>query len=204
MTRNKDDFRASGEILNGYYIEYNIDSHTKFGILKKLLTLFELEDELTIKYKNDDENHLTRFSVRKKYWQQLLPLINGTELFSNVSASKDHWLSSGAGISGLGYVFVVTQSYARVELTIGSSSKDRNKRYFNKLIADKKDIEQRFGKALEWEELAEYKMSRIKSQINNVSLFNPDDWDEMNKFLITTLPKFERAIKPSIQRLKTN
>lgn len=54
ITRNKDDFRSTGEILNGYFVEYNIDSQTKFNILKKLLTLFELEDELIIKYRDDN------------------------------------------------------------------------------------------------------------------------------------------------------
>jgi uncharacterized protein with ParB-like and HNH nuclease domain len=50
ITRNPEDFRANGEISNGYYIEYNIDSKSKFYILKNLLRLFGLEDELVIKY----------------------------------------------------------------------------------------------------------------------------------------------------------
>jgi hypothetical protein len=47
------------------------------SILKKLLTVFELEDELLIKYSSNGESKTepNRFSVRKKYWQQLLPLI---------------------------------------------------------------------------------------------------------------------------------
>jgi hypothetical protein len=52
ITKNEDDFRMSGEVMNGYFIEYNIDSRSKFFILKRLLTLFELEDELILKYKS--------------------------------------------------------------------------------------------------------------------------------------------------------
>jgi uncharacterized protein with ParB-like and HNH nuclease domain len=200
ISRNKDDFRMSGEILNGYFIEYNIDSRTKFNILKRLLTLFELEDELIVKYRSE-ETEPSRFSIRKKYWQQLLPLVENTNLFSRVNATKDHWLSSGAGISGLSYTLLVTGSYARIELTISSSNKERNKTYFNQLLQNKNTIEERFGEQLEWEELSEHKMSRIKYEMQNVSLFDSSNWDEMNTFLVTNLPKFEAAFKASISRL---
>jgi hypothetical protein len=83
-------------------IESNIDSNSKFTILKKLLSLFEMEDELLIKYSSNGENTSLNLIdlVRKKYWQQLLPLLNHTNLFDNVNPSKDHWLSTGAGIGG--------------------------------------------------------------------------------------------------------
>ncbi len=50
ITNNSKDFRAPHEIVNGYYIESNIDSNSKFKIMKKLLVSFQLEDELSIKY----------------------------------------------------------------------------------------------------------------------------------------------------------
>ena len=50
ITRETKDFRAAQEVVNGWYIESNIDSNSKFAILKKILVLFELEDELLIKY----------------------------------------------------------------------------------------------------------------------------------------------------------
>ena len=48
ITRNMSDFRTAKEVENGWYIETNTDSHSKFIILKKLLVLFELEDELLL------------------------------------------------------------------------------------------------------------------------------------------------------------
>jgi hypothetical protein len=109
VTKNQSDFRAAQELINGYFLESNIDSNSKFSTLKKLLTLYELEDELLIKYAdNENSESPNRFNVRKEYWKQLLPLIKNTELFSNVNPSKDHWLSAGAGLSGLAYSFVIT------------------------------------------------------------------------------------------------
>ena len=203
ITRNASDFRAPQELQSGYFIESNIDSNSKFSTLKKLLPLFELEDELLIKYADTDSGILpNRFGVRKEYWKQLLPLIVDTELFSNVNPTKDHWLSSGAGISGLAYTFVITGKYVRIELGITSSSKEQNKNYFKKLLSNKTNIENRFGDKLEWEELANYKMSRIKYELTGVNLFDKADWDKMNLFLIENLPKFERALQPVIKKLK--
>lgn len=54
VSRNVEEFRSAQELINGYYIEMNIDSNSKFTILKKLLTIYNLEDELTIKYEQTD------------------------------------------------------------------------------------------------------------------------------------------------------
>lgn len=204
ITRNSTDFRTPQQINNGWFVETNMDSNTKFASLKRLLTLFEMEDELFVKYSSDTESgiELNRHIVRKRYWQQLLPLITNTTLFENVNASKDHWLSTGAGIGGVSYSFVITKSYVRIELTILTSSKETNKMYFKKLVKNKEVIEQSFGSSLEWEELPENKMSRIKIEQQGVNLFNESDWAVMNTFLISNLPKFENALSPFIKNLR--
>ncbi|MBC7391403.1 MAG: DUF4268 domain-containing protein, partial [Opitutaceae bacterium] len=204
ITRNASDFRASQEVVNGWYIESNIDSNSKFSILKKLLSLFELEDELSIKYLSNTENEVepNRFGIRKKYWQQLLPLLSSTNLFTNVNPSKDHWLGTGAGIGGVSYTLIITKSHVRIELTISTSSKEKNKLYFKRLLKNKEAIEQTFGQSLVWEELPENKMSRIKIEQQGVNLFNETDWTSMNEFMILNLPKFENAIQPFIKNLK--
>ena len=203
ITRNTDDFRTPQELDNGYFIESNLDSNSKFSSLKKLLNLFELEDELVIKYEDkESKDSQNRFAVRREFWKQLLPQIKETELFDKVNPTKDHWLSAGAGISGLRYSFVITSKYARIELGITSSSKEKNKKYFKKLFNQKDSIENDFGKPLEWEELAEHKMSRIKYELTGVNLFDKADWDKMSQFLIEYLPKFESALQPAIKKLK--
>ena len=76
ITRNSSDFRAAQSLENGYFIESNIDSPSKFSMLKRLLILFEMEDELIIKYDDGDGNAPNRFVVRKKFWSYLLPQLN--------------------------------------------------------------------------------------------------------------------------------
>lgn len=204
ITRTQSDFRAGQEVVNGWFIESNIDSNSKFSTLKKLLALFEMEDELIIKYASniDTTSDNSRFGIRKKYWQQLLPLIKTTNLFSNISPSKDHWINAGAGISGLAYYFVITKSHIRIELGFVHSSKEKNKLHFNKLIKHKAEIENLFGKQLNWEELPDNKMSRIKYELFDVSIYNEAEWNKMNDFFSNNIANFEMAFKPFIKELK--
>ena len=202
ITHNESDFRAPQPLKSSYFIESNIDSSSKFSTLKKLLTLFELEDDLLIKYTDSESESLQNGPyLRREFWKQLLPLVQNTSLFENVSAGKDHWINCGSGVSGLVYSLVVTQKYARMEFAFSTSSKEVNKKYFNRLLAYKETIEEVFGHPLEWDELAEYKMSRIRYQLNNVSLFDKNDWEKMTTFLVTHLPQFEKALKPFVMKL---
>jgi uncharacterized protein with ParB-like and HNH nuclease domain len=203
ITRNMSDFRTPYEVVNGWYIETNIDSNTKFNLIKRLLTLFEMEDELIIKYSSDSDQSAkaNRFTIRKKYWQQLLPLLNNTQLFKNVNPPKDQWLSTGAGISGVSYTLVITKSNVRIELSL-LGLKEQNKSYFKKLFKNREEIENRFENVMEWEELPDNKMSRVKFENNEVSLFNEADWEKINDFFTTNLPKFEYAFSSFIKDLK--
>lgn len=163
-----------------------------------------MEEDLIIKYTDSETKSYkaNRHIVRHQYWHQILQKLVDIDLFNNVNPSKDHWLSTGAGTAGVSYTMVITRSLARIELTISSSSKEQNKRYYNKLWNKKTEIENLYGKELEWEELPDNKMSRIKTEINNVNLFNENDWEEMNQFFIDNLPKFENAFSPFIKNLK--
>lgn len=204
ISRNSADFRDAKELENGWYFESNIDSNSKFNILKKLLTFFELEEELIIKYQTGPVNsgEPSKFNIRKKYWHQLLPLLQEIKLFENINAAKDQWLSSGAGVSGLQYTLTNTKSCARIELGIITSSKDMNKAYFRRLFSRKELIETSLGKALGWQELPDNKMSRIKIELNNVDFFNEGEWDLRNSFFLEMLPKFKMAFDPFIKELK--
>ena len=203
ITRKPSGLRTPLEIANGWYIESNVDSNSKFNTLKRLLSLFGLEDELFIKYGEvkDVGSEPNRFNVRRRFWKQLLPTISGTGLFSKVSPSRDHWLNTGAGVSGVSFTLVVTRSYVRIELTILTSSQEVNKRFFKKLLIHKDQIEESFGSPLIWEELPNNKMSRIKYEMQGVSVFDESDWEGMNIFIVENLPKFEKAFRTHIENL---
>ena len=203
ITRNAADFRAPQEVANGWFMESNIDSSSKFATLKRLLTLYEIEDELSIKFSSTTElaGQSNRFNLRKRFWSQLLPLIEDTQLFNKVSPSKDSWIASGAGTSGLTYAFTATQYRVSLELTILTAEKHKNKIFFQMLLKKKDEIENLFGGELSWDELSDYKMSRIRFEKIDVNVYDEDDWPIMHEFIVVNLPKFEKALSPFIQNL---
>ncbi len=202
-SKNEDIFRTPSEIANGYFTEFNIDSKSKFGYLKKLLVLFDMEDELTIKYQDNSSNTFSknRHKIRQDYWTRILGKLENTELFNNVKPSKDHWLSTGAGKTGVAYTMVISRKYARIELTLASSNKDTNKIHLRKLEKNRTEIESIFGNQLEWELLPDSKMSRIKFEDTSLNLFNEDDWSQFDEFFIEHLPKFKKAFDGFINQL---
>lgn len=45
-----------------------------------------------------------------------------SRLFSNINSTKDKWLGTGSGYSGIAYTFNATGGYASVELCINRGS----------------------------------------------------------------------------------
>lgn len=201
VSRDSFVFRGPQEIVNGYYVEFNLDSESKFSILKRLLTLYDLEEELLIKYDTESVPYGNRFYVRKEYWSQLLPLLENTELFLNVNPTKSHWISTGAGKTGVNYTMVVTGTHCQIEVGLVAAKKETNKKHFKKLKTNQEEIENAFGEKLIWQELPDKKMSRIKSMLNDVNLFDKSHWPKMNEFFVENLPLFEKAFKQEILKL---
>jgi hypothetical protein len=143
-----------------------------------------------------------RHIVRRKFWTAYLKEINkATSLYQNVSPSKDHWISAGSGISGVTFTSVVTGDYIRIELAIQGKTQEENKAIFDALESQKENIETAFGNPLEWERLTVKRMSRVKFELQEVSVFNEDDWHKMFSFMVQYVPKFEAAFKKPIQLL---
>lgn len=47
------------------------------------------------------------------------------------------------------------------------------------------------------------KTSRVKFMIDNVNLYNKDDWSKLIDFFTTNLPMFEQSLSPEIDKLKS-
>jgi hypothetical protein len=122
--------------------------------------------------------------LRIEFWNEVLKSFNRvTDYFQNVSASQNHWLSAGAGSSGVVYSFVITKSRASVEIIFhipGEPSK--NKRNFNKIKEKKDIIENKFGDKLDWEEMPESVSSRVAFYLNDINFLNKDEWPKILNF----------------------
>lgn len=146
------------------------------------------------------EANQNRHTVRLKFWNKLLQKMSEkSDLYKNVSPSKDNWIGCGSGYSGMSYVFTITGSFARVELWINKGSQEYNKQIFDNLHQRKEKLETKFGTKFEWERLDSGKGSRIAYYLRDVSVFNENDWDNMIEFLVENMIKLEATMKDELK-----
>ncbi|NLD50726.1 MAG: DUF4268 domain-containing protein [Clostridiaceae bacterium] len=145
------------------------------------------------------------FELRKEFWTELLNRFNTvSQQYKNVSPGVDHWLSSGSGVSGSAFSFVVTKSYAGVELLINKGSKEENKKIFDKLYLEKDSIEATYEAKLIWERLDDKKSARITDRLYNVDITNRNDWDKIKDFLCQAMVKIEKAIREPLKKVASS
>jgi hypothetical protein len=141
-----------------------------------------------------------RYSVRLAFWSQFLKEISKHDAsFSNTSPSKDSWIGSGLGMSGVGLNAVVTHSYARAEVYINRGSVSENKKIFDYFDKHKKQIEKEFGAPLIWERMDDKVTSRIKWQLDGVNVFEDSDHQKMNEFLIDGIKRMKKAFSALVR-----
>lgn len=140
--------------------------------------------------------------IRNEFWHAFIPKFNEkSNLFAgrNIELNQyDHWFSTGSGISGVHYSFVVTKNYAGIELGISGGTKEENKKIYDYLYNNKEEIESNFGDNLEWERLTNKKMSRIAYRLEFVNIFNKDDWPIMMDFMSDSMIRFDKVLKKYI------
>ena len=140
--------------------------------------------------------------TRNEFWHLFIPKFNEkSNLFSgrNIELDQyDHWFSTGSGLRGAHYSFLITKNYAGIELAISGGTQEENKSIFDYFYKNKSDIENAFGDNLLWERLDDKKMSRIAYKLENVSVFNKDDWEPMMEFLSTNMIKFDKVLRKYI------
>jgi hypothetical protein len=175
--------------------------------IEQIISVKEAE-EYIIKMadKNREEKEVKEINrdiheLRKQFWAKLLENFNKISTqYRNVNPSVDHWLSSGSGVSNCPFNFIVTKSYAAVEVSINKGTQEENKRIFDNLIINKDAIEHKYGSDLTWERLDDKKSSRIIDRLYGVDITNKEDWDDIESFLSSAMVKFEDAIKEPLRK----
>lgn len=143
-----------------------------------------------------------RHQVRLEFWNEYLRQSNQVnDLFSNISPSKDNWIGIGMGMTGVTLWLVISKSYARSEIYMNRGSKEENKFCFDFLAQRKEQIDKDFGGTLIWERNDDKITSRIKSQLDGVSLYEKEDWPKMINFMIDSAERMEQAFKKPIRQL---
>ncbi len=144
-----------------------------------------------------------RHLLRLEFWGQLLERAKErTSLHARISPSKDNWIGAGAGKSGLALNYVIRMGDTQVELYIDRGEAEANKNIFDQLVANKGQIEETFGAALDWQRLDDRRASRICHHLAAGGLADRDRWPEIQEAMIDAMVRLEQALKPHIKRLR--
>ena len=145
----------------------------------------------------------TRHVLRNDFWLLILKKMRESKssLFDNISPSKATWISAGSGITSAQYEFSFLKRLGRVEFYIGRKEKVENEFIFDELLKKKDEIEAIFGEPLNWNRHDDRKSCGINFQ----KAYDGNDreiWEEMTKFLVNAMMKFENAIKPHLPSIR--
>lgn len=197
-------FSKSVEIGDGIYVWTNTNTQSKLSVLNKIFALYDVDPSdlvffLREQNESSEEEIGTRYELRRKYWTYALDFIHeahGDGSFSNVNPSKDNWINGFFGVSGFCIECIANYDAARVGIYLGKSSKEENKKAFDKLLSYKSEIESKLGVSLEWTRNDDVKSSKISVILNDVSIDNETDWLQMAKFHAEWSKKFYDVIVP--------
>ena len=154
--------------------------------------------------KNSESELKNRHHIRFEFWKHLLEQAkqSKSDLFNNISPSKDHWISAGSGMRGVPYNFIFLKQAGRIELYISRSNTDENKYVFDELFKMKDSIEASFGDVLEWERMDDKKASRVKYE-KPFDGYNKEAWNEMIPFMIDTMQRLEKTFKEPLAKINS-
>lgn len=134
--------------------------------------------------------------VRLAFWEKTLESFRSSEcnLYNNINARTDHWLSAGSGLSACPFNLIFLKKEVRIELLLSCSDAKENKFLFNELKNQQAEVESNFGQELEWLLLEDKKSSRIQFR-KPFDSDNRDNWPEMIEWLVSKMTLLEKALR---------
>ncbi|MCC6300052.1 MAG: DUF4268 domain-containing protein [Anaerolineales bacterium] len=143
------------------------------------------------------ERHIQRLD----FWTRFLERIK-TEfpIYKNISPSKENWIGTTLGKSGLNYNFVIRMEDARAELYIDLGNSEANKNIYDKLYAKKEYIERAYGDKLVWQRLDEKRASRVYFPILS-GLNQTEEWNDTQSKMIEGMKKLQKVMQAELKNL---
>ena len=207
FSTNKRIFKKCDEIGDNVYVQTNTNTQSKLSVLNRLYKLYGMNPTDLVFYlrdSNDKEDEKgTRFEIRRKYWEYALKFIKeenfDNKSFDNVNTSKENWINGTFGIGGFAICCIANYDFARVDVYFGKTNANENKIAFDNVMLHKLEIESNFGVNLEWNRGDDVKKSIISYRLENVSIYNENDWLQIAKFHAKWSKKFIDAIVPYLK-----
>lgn len=155
--------------------------------------------------RNEERKSATRTEeVLRSFWTSLLERSRKeTQLHANISPTNLNWVSAGSGFGGVGYLCVLNKHRSSLELHIDRGEQKENKEIFDRLLADRKEIEDTFGDSLTWDRQDANRRSLVKHIIMEAGFGDEQQWPEIQERMVNSLVRFEKAFQPKINELRS-
>lgn len=186
------------------------DGPDLFLTVEQLIPLPEAEElmigisEKEVEEQSLERGQATRYQLRTDFWHQTLEALQDAKvtLYGNVAPSRDHWLNTGSGLSGVYYSMIFNRDEARVNFGLGRASKEQNKALFDILNARATEFDQAFGAPLSWRRMDDKKASIIE-YAKAFDGHNRDSWPAMIAWLVEHIQRMEKLFDPEVPSLKS-
>jgi hypothetical protein len=139
--------------------------------------------------------------LQQKFWMALIErLAVKAPKIRPQNPRPQHWLNNSIGRSGFGLNITANTRDERlgVELWIPGAAA---KQHFANLSVHKKEIEDKLGFELDWQELPDAKACRIATWYPNASIEDENRWDEYLDWLTQRLVKMDQVLRPIVKAL---
>jgi hypothetical protein len=170
-----------------------------------LFTILAGPNEQTKELGEKKKEWADRHVRRMEFWKGLLDKSKEkTKLFANISPTRNQWLGTGAGRSGISFDYIISMDWAAVELYIDWDRETgaKNKAILDALAAQKEAIEREFGGPLDWERLDDKRASRIRKRFTNGGLAEPGTWPQLHEEMIDAMIRLDNALRGRLAKVK--
>lgn len=142
-------------------------------------------------------------AIREEFWNNFKTYSNKRKLKAKKSGK---WIMNDTGIKGFSLKFHFDEAIAWAGIEISSKNFDRQVDLIDKLEKLKSILENAVPQKLNWELEATTEtntlVSRVGSQIENVSVYNKESWKDVNIFLYSVMAPIEDIFREYYDFLK--
>ena len=170
-----------------------------------VLTLIVGSSEESQEFGETKKELKERHILRRRFWTQLLERAKeSTPLHASTAPNQQNYVMTGAGKTGLSFLYVIQQHTSDIDLYIdrGREADNENEEIFNTLQKAKDQIEAAFGEPLKWQRLEGKRACRISKRFSLGGYRDDEErWPEIQDAMIDGMIRLEAALKPHINRL---
>jgi len=142
--------------------------------------------------------------LMQEFWGQLIAKLQhgGIQLYRGSGLPVSNWMTAAKG-DGYSFWYVANARDAKVELSLGASDPERNRRLYTELESKTAEIEATLkGQSLEWTAPEGRPTARIVLRVADFGVSNKSRWPELQDKLIGAMQAFIKALQPHIDALK--